>query len=121
MQKHGVEQTCNFIIVKGMFGIEPIVYWKDKLNPLRLSILSPERRRLLEQIPADYEARKAAVHVRRKMHTVFRDLGGAHFGIGKYYPYRERLQSGDIWTILDGMKRVLDPNRLMNPGALGLE
>jgi FAD/FMN-containing dehydrogenase len=121
MQEQGVEKTCNFIIVKGMFGIEPILYWKDKLNPLRLSILSPERRKLLEKIPANLEARKTAVEVRRKMHTLFREFEGVHFGIGKYYPYRESLQSEDIWNVLEGMKTVLDPGRLMNPGALGLK
>jgi FAD/FMN-containing dehydrogenase len=121
MEKHGVERTCNFIIVKEMFGIEPIIYWKDKLNPLRLSILSTERRELLEKIPANFGARKTAVEVRRKMHALFREFGGVHYGIGKYYPYRESLQSEDIWNVLESVKTVFDPDRLMNPGALGLE
>ena len=40
--------------------------------------------------------------------------------IGKYYPYREIMNNEALGNVVAGMKSVVDPDRLMNPGALGL-
>jgi len=120
MQQHGLEKTYTYIMVKGMFGVEPIIYWTDTLNPLRLSILSPERREVLQKVPANREAREAAIELRQRMIDRFRDFGGAHYGIGKFYPYRGVFQSEEAWNIMEELKNIFDPHHLMNPGALGL-
>ncbi len=121
MQQHALEKTCNYLISNDMFGIEPILFWRDKPNPLRFSVLNPTQKNLLENTSANLEARQTAIKLRRKLLILFSELGGTHYGIGKYYRYRQNLQSEDIWSLLDEMKTVLDPGRLMNPGVLGLE
>jgi FAD/FMN-containing dehydrogenase len=121
MAEHGISKTRLYIIpVKGMFGVEPILYWRDRLNPLRLSILEPEQREVLGKIQPDREARAVAIELRHKMQKVFRDVGGAHFGIGKYYAYRDAHISEHSWNVLEELKKVFDPLRNINPGALGL-
>jgi FAD/FMN-containing dehydrogenase len=121
MKTHNISKTCLYLMpIKGMFGIEPIIYWRDMLNPLRLSILSADQRRNFSRIASDLEARKAAIKLRRGLHKVFREVGGAHFGIGKYYPYREALLDKHNWEILEQLKEVFDQSHNLNPGAIGL-
>jgi D-lactate dehydrogenase (cytochrome) len=120
MKEHGLTRTCLHICVAGMFGIEPILYWRDKLNPLRLSVARVERKEAFSKIPATPAATEAAIELRRRMVTMFKHVGGCHYQIGKFYPYRESVGSEDTWKLLEDMKSVVDPGRLMNPGVLGI-
>jgi D-lactate dehydrogenase (cytochrome) len=44
--------------------------------------------------------------------------GAGHFQLGRAYPYRQRLSPQAI-SLLGAVKAELDPQGLMNPGALG--
>ncbi|MBZ0173206.1 MAG: hypothetical protein K8E66_12550, partial [Phycisphaerales bacterium] len=67
-------------------------------------------------------AREAAIALRRKMVTeVFAPFQPTHVQVGKYYPLREARAGTDSWSVLEDLKNVVDPARLMNPGALGLD
>jgi FAD/FMN-containing dehydrogenase len=121
MEKHGVVLDLQYLLVGNIFGIEPLISWRDTLSPLRSSILGPERREKASKIPADPAAREAATELRRRMVNLFRELETGHIQIGKFYPYRERLRSESNWRVLEDLKAVLDPPHLMNPGTLGLE
>ena len=51
------------------------------------------------------------------------DGGGVlneHHGIGLKLGYLMREQFGPAFRIIQGMKNLLDPNGIMNPGKLGL-
>jgi D-lactate dehydrogenase (cytochrome) len=120
MKELGINYTILYIIVKGMFGSEPIIYWPDRLNPLRMSILDADQKETLGKIPENIAARQTALKMRRAMHTIFREFDGAHFGIGKYYPYPQAHQGNETWQLLGEIKGILDPDDLMNPGALGI-
>jgi hypothetical protein len=48
-------------------------------------------------------------------------LGGLHLQLGKYYPYKEMMNNDTLPRVIEGLKDVLDPKRLVNPGALGLQ
>jgi FAD/FMN-containing dehydrogenase len=120
MKEHGINYTILYIIVKGMFGSEPIIYWPDRLNPLRMSIMDDSQKQSLGKIPENLAARQAALRMRRALHKIFREVEGAHFGIGKYYPYPQAHQGNETWRLLGEIKDVFDPSYLMNPGALGI-
>lgn len=120
MQAHGLQAARLYLQVKGMFGVEPIIYWPDVPNPLRRSILSDAYRQPAGPVPPE-DARAAALALRSRLVDVFRRFHGAHFQIGKYYPYRDALTVEACWPVLQSLKDALDPGRLMNPGALGLE
>ena len=49
---------------------------------------------------------------------IFVDMGAVHMQVGKSYPYLQGRQ-GQATQILKDVKKSLDPNGLMNPGALG--
>jgi D-lactate dehydrogenase (cytochrome) len=48
------------------------------------------------------------------------EQGCAHLQIGKTYRYLENLQA-PARTLLQHVKAAVDPNNLVNPGALGLQ
>jgi D-lactate dehydrogenase (cytochrome) len=50
---------------------------------------------------------------------IFLKHGAAHFQIGKFYPYLRGREPSNAKVIRD-LKQLLDPQRRMNPGALGL-
>jgi FAD/FMN-containing dehydrogenase len=120
MKKHGVFWTRLFVVQKGMFGIEPIIYWQDRMNPLRLSVLSEQNREKWGNRPDRAEARAFALDLRRRLATRMEQFRPYHYQAGKYYDYRDALASANEWALLDGFKSMVDPNRLINPGALGL-
>ena len=39
--------------------------------------------------------------------------------IARDYPFRE-IMTPETWSLLEGVKRAVDPQGLMNPGSLGL-
>ena len=122
MNEHGITHTRLCLAIRNTFGIEPIIYWKDRMNPLRRSILNPEREKLFGEQPANAKAREAALHLRERMvREVFMKFQPVHAQIGKYYPFRERLEGGTEWEVLESLKAAVDPQRLLNPGALGLD
>lgn len=43
-----------------------------------------------------------------------------HHGIGRLKAPWLRSELGELWDVLVAVKRAVDPNRIMNPGALGL-
>jgi D-lactate dehydrogenase (cytochrome) len=122
MREHGLTCTRLYIAIRNAFGVEPIIYWKDRMNPLRYSVLNEDRRARYGALPDNPRAREAAIALRRMMVTeVFARFHPVHTQIGKYYPYREALASADCWSMVEGFKRMVDPDRLMNPGALGFD
>ncbi len=120
MQAHGVTWTRLFLTSKGGFGMEPILYWKDRPSALRMAQLSSERRAEFEAKPENETSRAFALDLRRRLVERVDALHPYHFQIGKYYDYRSALQSDAAWRTLTSFKDILDPSGLMNPGGLGL-
>ena len=46
-------------------------------------------------------------------------MGAAHLQVGKAYRYKEGLKAPS-WELVRQLKKILDPNNRINPGALGL-
>lgn len=120
MAAHGVTWTKIFLVAKGQFGLEPIIYWQDRMNPLRYSVLSDGNRDKWGTRPDRAEARAFAVDLRRRLAEALEPFHPFHFQTGKYYRYRDALASAAEWDLVDGFKSLIDPPRLINPGALGL-
>lgn len=122
MHAHGLTATRLYLTTANAFGVEPIIYWRDRMNPLRYSVLGEDRRRRFGHQPENATAREAALALRREMVTnIFAPFRPTHVQVGKYYPYRASRHNPDCWSVLEGIKNAVDPKRLMNPGALGLD
>jgi FAD/FMN-containing dehydrogenase len=121
MQQHGLYTTTLYLCIKGAFGLEPIIYWPDRLNVLRHATALPSHRELYGQAEPRPEARACAIDLRRRLVTRLEKLHPAHYQTGKYYPLREAVSGHAGWNLLADFKRQVDPCGRMNPGALGLD
>lgn len=120
MQQHGVYTTSLFLCFKGAFGIEPIIYWPDRLNVLRQETALPGTREACSKFEARPEARAYAIDLRKRLVARLERLRPAHYQTGKFYPYHEAISRHAGWELLADFKNQLDPDGRINPGALGL-
>jgi FAD/FMN-containing dehydrogenase len=74
----------------------------------------------LPEFPDRPEVDQAMRDIRGGLTDLFMRHGCAHFQIGKLYRYKEGREPA-TYALLDAIKSVVDPKRLMNPGSLGLD
>ena len=78
---------------------------------------------MLAKIPgfeSNPDAAAVTAAVRQALIDLYEQEGGIHMQIGKSYPYRSGLQ-GDAYSMIEQIKKILDPDGRVNPGALGLD
>jgi D-lactate dehydrogenase (cytochrome) len=98
---------------------EPAFYYPDALKTFHLRNLEPGDAARHRDLPAVPGASEAVAGMLRDLAAIFLSHGAVHQQLGKFYPYRESLEPG-TWALLKGIKQVVDPRGLMNPGSLGL-
>ncbi|MEO9497748.1 FAD-binding oxidoreductase [Parasphingorhabdus sp.] len=98
---------------------EPVFYWPDALYEYH-------RRRTPEYLdgqmsvyPENLPARELVGEFVEAFNILVHRHGGGHFQIGRLYPYAENREGGAA-TLLRDLKQALDPDNIINPGALGL-
>lgn len=121
MERYNIKYSYLTCFSGAEFVIEPSLYWFDELGEFRLDLIEPEFREGWKDIPADLETREVALGLREGLRKLFYELGACHLQLGKYYPYQESIGNAPFAELLAGVKNVVDPEGLMNPGALGLE
>lgn len=118
MQHHGISVSYLTATSGTDFVFEPSFYWKDELGRFRLERIEAEYADRWKTIPANPQARQVVLQLRRQLATLFDQMGGIHIQIGKYYAYETNMEP-QRWQVLREMKKILDPQNLVNPGALG--
>jgi D-lactate dehydrogenase (cytochrome) len=101
------------------FLYEIALYWPDARTPYHLTTLSADHLATQPDFPANPEARAFADDLKLAIIALMQDHGASHFQIGRAYPYQQRM-AAPAKALLGAIKRELDPQGLMNPGALGL-
>lgn len=106
-------------IGRGAVLFEPVFYWQDSLEPFhertRPDALGP----LDARYPDNPDARALVESLKTAIISLMAVHGAAHLQIGKLYPFMDQRQAGN-GNLLATLKRALDPDYLINPGALGL-
>jgi FAD/FMN-containing dehydrogenase len=121
MDAHKVEKAAMFTSIStNGFLYEPVFYWEDDRTPFHKRYLPQEYLDMLPEYEANPEGRALVGELRGKIQEIFSDLGAVHMQVGKSYPYLLGRQD-QATRILKDVKQSLDPDGLMNPGALGLE
>lgn len=120
MDQWGIKTSYLTCFAGSEFVIEPSFYWHDELGDFRLSLIEPEFAQKWKSIPANEERRQVALGLRDRLRDLFDEQGALHLQIGKYYPYLDFMNNEALPRVLNGVKDLLDPKRLVNPGALGL-
>lgn len=120
MDEWGIKTSYLTCFSGPEFVIEPSFYWADELGDFRLSLIEPEFAQKWRDIPANEARREVALRLRDELRDLFDGLGALHLQLGKYYPYQELINNAPLRELLRGIKAMLDPSGLINPGSLGL-
>ena len=117
LEKH--EITVSFLTVTSgnSLLIEPHLFWPDALGRFHRGHVTDSQLRQYGAQPARMEARAFAHALRSILVDALHAAGAEHLQIGRYYPYAIRLDPAKL-RLLRAMKTALDPDGLMNPGAL---
>ena len=99
--------------------LEPVFFWPDSLEEIHRRTVEPQHLRRVGGFPENLAARAAVQEIRTALIHLFADLGAAHLQLGKSYLYRDALRPANR-KLIQALKRQLDPNGRLNPGALGL-
>jgi FAD/FMN-containing dehydrogenase len=96
--------------------LEPMLLWPSTLYPLHAHLVPRADGIAVE----DADARDgAALEIRRELAGLLDELGGQHVQLGRFYAYRERLDTR-TWDLMGALKTALDPDSRLAPGTLGL-
>ena len=113
--------TGTLITTLGPTGylIEPVFLWPDELFALHEASVETGYVKGLKPKPADPAATQIVAHAREAVVEVFQRYGAAHFQVGRVYPLAQ-TRSAPVLALLKAVKAALDPDNVINPGALGL-
>ena len=115
----GVTMSFLYIaIAQHIFSYEPVLRWFDEWLPVHRHVPEPDFLSGLEEPSPNHEGRALVDEVRSKIVDVFAEFGAASNQIGKTYPMLASLNP-DSRSVLRALKKELDPEGLINPGALG--
>lgn len=101
------------------FLYEIAFYWQDERSVYHNTMLPDEH---LDAIPAYAPSEAGRVYMEElKTRTVdlFQTFGAVHFQLGKAYPFLD-TRKPVAGKLMQDIKSILDPDNMMNPGALGL-
>jgi D-lactate dehydrogenase (cytochrome) len=120
MQRLGVTTGAMFCGVgSGSLLYELAIYWRDARTAFHRAVIDADSLAKLPEHAANAEAAAYVEQLKRDLIALYAEHGAAHFQIGRAYPYLPRLGAPARALVLS-LKAALDPQGLMNPGALGL-
>ncbi len=118
-EAHGVTTGClTTVLSTNSVLIEPVFFWPDERFGLHDATVEPSMLARLPRRPANPDAAALVARARGQVTEVFVAEGGAHFQIGRAYPWLE-TRSPPLAALARAIKAHLDPHGLMNPGAAG--
>ncbi len=100
--------------------IEPVFYWPEEHYAVHESLMEKTHLARLPEQPANPAATEVVVETRRLVIEVFARHGCGFFQIGRSYPYVDSRDAASL-ALLHGLKALLDPDQILNPGVLGLK
>lgn len=101
------------------FVIEPVFFWPDEWLEIHRRSVDADHLKRLKGFAANPEASAAVTQIRNELLELLKQAGAVHLQIGKSYLYREGLQP-EAHDLVKAIKKAVDPNNRVNPGALGL-
>ena len=108
------------LISSTVFVIEPVFYWPGPQTIWYEGMLEASELKKFRQHTENPEVVAAVVAIRDELNDLFNELKAMHMQIGKKYRYTRGID-GPTLALVQGIKSLVDPESLMNPGTLGLE
>ena len=120
MKELRVDTGAMFMTVSSnAFLYEPVFYWEDSRTAFHKRFMPQDYLKTLPEHDENPEGRALVAELRQKILDIFWEVGAIHLQVGKTYPYLRGRQP-EAERLLRAFKGGVDPNNLMNPGALGL-
>jgi FAD/FMN-containing dehydrogenase len=120
MRRLKVDKGAMFMGVNSHgFLYEPVFYWEDDRTAFHRRYLPAEYLQMLPEYGANPEGRALVRELRGEIQKIFASVGAVHMQVGKSYTYMEGRQP-EAARALREIKKQLDPQGIMNPGALQL-
>jgi FAD/FMN-containing dehydrogenase len=117
MQELGVNASWLISSAGPHVVIEPMLYWRDQLDPFHIQYLSPRNRERFSGFSPNPAAREFVRGMRESLRDIMDKYGAVHSQIGRFY----RLNNASVAQhLLPRLKAALDPDGSLNPGILGL-
>jgi FAD/FMN-containing dehydrogenase len=117
MQDLGVNASWLISSAGPHVVIEPMLYWRDQLDPFHMQYLSPHNRERFGGFSLNPAAREFVRGMRENLRDIMDKHGAVHSQIGRFY----RLNNSSVPEhLLPRLKAALDPDCSLNPGVLGL-
>lgn len=118
--EHGIVHGALFTYADtDCFVIEPVFYWPDRLNALHRRTVERSVLRRTNDFGDNPAARAEVLRLRGAVIDTLHAFGAVHLQIGRLYPFARDLAEPPL-QVLRALKRELDPEDRVNPGALGL-
>lgn len=105
-------------VTGGEMVIEPQFFWPDSLSDFQRANAQPEQV-AGHALPDDLATRETVHALRAEVTRLFDEAGAGHIQIGKYYRWVEDAEPA-TGALLRAFKAAMDPDGILNPGALGL-
>jgi FAD/FMN-containing dehydrogenase len=120
MEQHKVQLTRMLMFFStNAFIYEPTFLWEDEQSIYHRRVYPPELLARKPRHAANPEGRALVKEIKGRIQALCIKNGASHMQIGKDYPYL-RTRKPAVRGLVQDLKKLLDPNGLMNPGALGL-
>jgi len=120
MERHRVQLTRMLMSFStNGFIYEPTFLWEDEQTIYHRRVFPAELLPMKPRHPANPEGRALVKEIKQRIGELCMQNGASHLQIGKDYPYLQ-TRTAEVKGLVMNLKRVLDPEGLMNPGALGL-
>jgi FAD/FMN-containing dehydrogenase len=120
MQKHRVQLTRMLMFFgTNAFIYEPTFLWEDERTIYHRRVYPADLLPGVPEHPANPEGRRLVGEIKKRISELCVKNGASHMQVGKDYPYLETRKPA-VRKLVRDLKQLLDPENLMNPGALGL-
>ncbi len=120
MKAHRVQLTRMLMFFStNAFIYEPTFMWEDEQSIYHRRVYPAA---VLPTVPvhaANPAGRALVDEIKARIQELCVRNGASHMQVGKDYPYLETRRP-ETRALVVGLKQLLDPHGLMNPGALGL-
>ena len=100
-------------------SFEPAFYYPDNLEAFQLRHVADKDLKAYGELPHVPGATAAVQGMLQDLAELFVREGAVNRQLGKFYPYQDAI-AAETYGLLQGIKQVVDPKGLINPGALGL-
>lgn len=120
MREHEVSTGYLLATVStNCFVIEPVFFWPDALFDMHRHYVEDRVLARLPTHPENPDARALVAQLKQAVSDLFSAAGASHLQLARAYHYADALKP-EALDLVRALKRQLDPDRRMNPGALGL-